>query len=55
MSDDYWPAVVQKIQRAQQKWARLSNVLRREVADARTLGSIYVAMVQAAILYGSET
>ena len=37
------------------KWARLSWVMSREGADAWTLGRIYVAVVQAVMLYRSET
>ena len=53
-SDNYWPAVVRNLLRAQQKWALLSRVLGREGADARTLGRIYVVVVQVVLMYGSE-
>ena len=43
------------LQRTQQKWDQLSRVLGREVADARTMGSIYVSLFRAVLLYGSET
>ena len=52
-ADNDCPAVVHKLRRALQKWVRLSWVLSREGADARTLGKIYVAVVQALIIYGS--
>ena len=55
VADYDWPSVVHNIQRSQQKWVRLSWVLIREDAYARTLGRIYVAVVQAVILYGLET
>ena len=37
------------------KWERMNWVLSREEADARTLGNIYLAVVQSVLLYGSET
>ena len=40
---------------ARKKWARLSRVLGREGADARTFGMLYIAAVQAVLLYRSET
>ena len=54
-ADDNWPAVVNNLQREQQKWARLTRVLIREGADARTSGQIYLAVVQSVMLYGLET
>ena len=50
-----WPAVVRNLRRARQKWARLTQVLSREVADAKTSGQIYLVVVQSVLLYGSET
>ena len=47
--------MVRNLHREEQKWARLSRVLVREGADARTSGIIYVVVVQAVLLYGSET
>ena len=35
-----WPAVVGNLRHTSQKWARLTRVLSREVADARKLGQI---------------
>ena len=53
--DDYWPAVVRNLRHARQKWERLTWVLSREGADARTSGQIYLSVVQLVVLYGSET
>ena len=53
--DDYWPAVVRNLRHARQKWARLSWVLSREGVDSRTLGQIYLVVVQLVLIYGSET
>ena len=47
--------VVHNLQRSQHKWAILNRVLGREGADARTLGRIYLAVVQAVLMYGSDT
>ena len=54
MADNNWPSVLHKVQRAQKNLARQYLVLIREEANARTLGRIFVAVVQAVILYGSE-
>ena len=47
--------VVRNLRKAWQKWVRLMRVLSREGADARTLGQIYLAVVQLVLLYRSET
>ena len=46
--------MVRNLRRAHQKWVWLTQLLRRELADARTLVMLYVAVVQAVILYWSE-
>ena len=53
-SDDDWPAVEQNLRREQQKWERLTRVLEREGVDAWTSGRIYMVVVQAVLLYGSQ-
>ena len=53
--DDNWPVVVRNLRHARQKWARLSWVLSREGVDSRTLGHIYLVVVQLVPIYGSET
>ena len=47
--------MVRKLRRARQKRAWQTQVLSREGADTRTLGKIYLVVVQAVLLYGSET
>ena len=47
--------VVNNLQRAHQKWARLNRVLSREDVDARTLGRMHWEVVQLVMLYVSET
>ena len=46
--------MVHNLLRVQHKWALLTRLLRREGADARTLGRIYVALVQVVFLYELE-
>ena len=54
-ADDDWIAMVHNLQRTHHKWAWLFRVLIREGEDARTPGKIYGVVVQAVILYRSET
>ena len=53
-ADDYWTALVHNLLRSWQKWAHMSWVIIRDGAYDQTLGRIYVAAVQAIILYGLE-
>ena len=53
--DNDWPEVVRNLWRAWQKWERLTRVLSRGGADARTSGQIYLSVVQSFMLYSSET
>ena len=55
MSDDGCPAVVQNLWQAQHKCEWLYRMFIREGTDAWTLGRIEVVVVQAVLLYGSET
>ena len=54
-TDDDWPAVEWNLWRTRVKWGRLANILGREGADKRTVGRLYVSVVQVVILFGSET
>ena len=54
-SDNYWPAVEQNLRKAWGTWGRLVKVLGREGVDRKTTGIFCVAVVQAVILFGSET
>ena len=54
-ADNNCPAVVHNLRKTQNKCERLSRVLSREGADARTLGRIYMAVFQAVMIYESET
>ena len=53
--NDDWTEVVRNLRRSMHKWVRPTWLLRREGADARKLGHIYLAVVQLVLLYGSET
>ena len=50
-----WPDMERNLRRVQGKWVRLEEILGREVADKRTVRRSYVAVVQAVLLFGSET
>ena len=53
-SGENCPAVEQNLHRAQGKWGRLENILVSEGADRRMVGSFYVAVVQAVLLFESN-
>ena len=53
--DSDLPACVRNIQRARQKWADLSKLLRREGASNQLSARFYMVIVSAVLLYGSET
>ena len=54
-SDNDLPATGQNLHNAQGKWGRLAKILGSEGADRRMTGRFYVAVVQAVILFRSET
>ena len=47
--------MVRNLRCTRQKWAHLTWLLSMGGADDRTLGHIYLAVVQSVLLYGSET
>ena len=53
--DSDLPACVRNIQRARQKWADLSKLLRQEKAPSELSARFYLVIVSAILLYGSET
>ena len=53
--DDDEHAALRQLHRAREKWGRLGAVLRGQNASARTRGYFYKAIIQAVLLYGSET
>ena len=54
-SDNDWPEVEQNLQRERGKWGKLEKILGRERADRRTVWRFYVEVVQAVLLFGSDT
>ena len=54
-TDDYWPAVQGNIMRSRLVWGRLGTLLRQEGEDTEVSESFYRAVMQAILLYGSET
>ena len=53
-TDDDWTAVVSNLRKSLQQWERLSMILGRNGADARTSGRFYMAVVQVTLLFGSD-
>jgi exonuclease III len=49
------PAVEKNLQKARQKWARLSRILSKESANPKVMASFYKAIIQSILLYGSES
>ena len=54
-ADDDWPAVVGNLKKARKSWACLTRSLRREGANPRVSGMVFKAVVQAVLIFGSET
>ena len=54
-SDDDWPAVVANYWKAGSKWESLSMILGQEGSDGWTSEKNYKAVVQANLLFVSET
>ena len=53
--DDNWTAVVGKLRKSRKIWDRFSRIMVREVASPRVLGKFFKAVVQAFLVFGSET
>lgn len=54
-TDSDWPALHRNLAKARAKWAMISKVLVREGATPVISGKFYKAVVQAVLLYGSDT
>jgi hypothetical protein len=48
-------ACVRNIQRAKEKWATVSRVLKREGASKKSFARFYLVIVSTVLLYGSDT
>jgi hypothetical protein len=53
--DNDIPAVEKNLQKARQKWGRISRILSKESADPRVMASFYKAVIQSVLLYGAES
>ena len=53
--DKNWPLVVGKLWKARKGWAHLTRILIREVAIPRVSGMFLKVVVQAVLLFWSET
>jgi hypothetical protein len=53
--DNDWKAINWNIKRARISWGRLARILSTEKATSKSMASIYKAVVQAVLLYGSES
>ena len=54
-AENDWLAVERNLQRDLVNWERLTKILVMEGADKRIVGKFCVAVVQAVLLFGSET
>ena len=54
-ADVNWPAVVKNLAQERKVWIRMSHILRREGAAPRVSIYIFKAVVQAVLIFGSET
>jgi exonuclease III len=54
-SDDDAPAANRQLERARERWGRMSRVLAAEGASPKVMGYFYKAIIQAVLLYGSES
>ena len=54
-NDDDSVSIDSRIKKARGRWVGIARVLKREGANARVMGRFYLAVVQALLLYGSES
>jgi hypothetical protein len=53
--DNDWPAINRNLAKAQAAWGRLGKILSKEKANSKAMASIYKTVIQAVLLYGSES
>ena len=51
----HWPAVIFNLKKFQKSWYQFFRILGREGADPKMSGRLYMAVVQAILIFGSET
>ena len=54
-TDNYWPGVVRKLARVKTVWRRMSYILSREGVTPRVSGLFFKAVIQAVLLFRTET
>ena len=54
-SDDDTETIKRQINKTKYRWMRLSRVLKRRDANPLIMGSFYKAVIEAVLLYGSES
>ena len=54
-SDDDTETINRQIKKTTYRWIRLSKILKRRDANPKIMGSFYQAIIQAVLLYGSES
>ena len=54
-SDENWPEVVDSFRKARKRWEFMSSVLGQEVEDPHNSGGFYKELVQANLLFGTES
>jgi len=54
-NDDDSRCILAQLSKARGRWWRMAKILKREGADSFQMGRFYVAVVQAVLLYGSES
>ena len=53
--EEDWPVVMGNLRKGRKSWAQLTRILAREGADMRVSGMFFKVLVQAVLLFGSET
>ena len=53
--DDDTICIDEQIRRARKRWQSVARILKRDGANAKTMGKFYLAIVQAVLLYGAES
>jgi hypothetical protein len=54
-NDDDTKSIEDNIKKARQRWNCIANIMKREGANAKTMAKIYLAVVQAVLLYGADS
>ena len=52
---DDWPAVAVNLHKARKGWGRMLQILIREGADPKVSGHFFMTVVQAVLMFGTDT